>query len=72
MNTFIRLLKLIPRRWRLEKRRIERKEQEALYIAILAEHQAEIDEIVKQGDVAIASIKRNLHAIDMITACRNN
>ena len=68
MNIFIRLLKLIPRRWRLEKRRIERKE----YKAMLMCHQAEIDLMVSQADTDIASIKRNLHAIDMITACRNN
>ena len=68
MNIFIRLLKLIPRRWRLEKRRIERKE----YKAMLMYHQAEIDLMVSQADTDIASIKRNLHAIDMVTACRNN
>ena len=68
MNIFIRLLKLIPRRWRLEKRRIERNE----YKAMLMCHQAEIDLMVSQADTDIASIKRNLHAIDMVTACRNN
>ena len=71
-NTFIRLLKLIPRVWRPQRRHLERKENLAQYKAICNKRQEDINQAVSEADRDIIAINRKLHSIDMVTACHNN